>query len=106
MNEALQWGTFCFDFLLSIGLLVVALTAVRATHATSGFMLAGAAAADLLASCCFKGEDYAQRAFGMDVFLVFGLLGIVEKILFYGLVIGAAVMLTNAVLQRRSIEPV
>ncbi len=101
MTSIVPWVSFCFDFLLSVGLLVVAVTVVRATHATSGYLLAGAAALDLLASCCFRGEEYAMQMWGMSVVTVISLLGIAEKVLFYGLVIGAAFTLANAVLAKR-----
>ena len=105
MNEALPWLSSCFDFLLSVGLLVVALTAVRSTHATSGYLLAGAGAVDLLAICCLRGENYAARSFGVNVLLAFNLLTIFERLIYFGLIIGAAFTLSSAVLARRGAEP-
>lgn len=105
MSDAMVWANFCFDFLLSIGVLVVGLTVVRSAHATSGYLLAGAGAVDLLTACCFRVEDYAQQSFGLNVVLVFSVLGILEKIVYFGLIIGAAYMLSGALLARKSIDP-
>jgi len=105
MNGAdtiLTWASFCTSFLFALVILVVGVTSVRSVSPRAGYMLAAGAGMELAMSCCFRAEEYAFRFVGYQTLgPILSALGMLENLVFYGLIIGSAVVLASAVVAKQ-----
>ncbi len=91
----------CFTTLLMLGLLLLGLLYVRKANAGAGFVLAGGAAFRMLTTCCVEfGGEGLRRSGNWDIMHtlspVFQLGALLEVVVFWGAVVGAAIMLARA----------
>ena len=99
LESILDWGHSCSSIVISLALMVVGAVVVRPARPVAGWLLVAAGGVDMLSTCCFRGIDsYRQQASGdpMVLELTSRALGITELVLYLGLLIGAAAMLTSA----------
>lgn len=100
-SEYIDRAGTCFTTLLMLGLMLVGLLYVRKANAGAGFVLAAGAAFRMLTTCCVEfGEVGLRRSGNWDIMQtlspVFQLGVLLEVVVFWGAVVGAAIMLARA----------
>ena len=88
-----------FDFLVFVGVLVLALTVVRKADATCGYVLAAGMGVNFLASCCSRGVYSAQSSMGEAGVMVGAGIAIVRP--FFELVLWGAVIFVLVQLSKK-----